>query len=177
MDAIVVSTVIYLPPEEVYEFLVDFPRYANYSKHLRDVRANGDGSPGTEYALRFAWWKLTYTAYSKVTEVEPPTRIDWVVTRNLDANGRWRIEPLDDLPANAPADATTGCRVFFEIAFDPDSADTSSIDLPRFVSIDWVVEKVKPILVHEAQRVVRRIVRDLEGRDRRVELTIHEQPD
>ncbi|ELZ91517.1 hypothetical protein C440_14424 [Haloferax mucosum ATCC BAA-1512] len=173
MDEIAVSTVVYLPPEEVYDFLVDFPRYANYSKHLRDVRQFGDGSPGTKYDLHFSWWKLTYTAKSEVTDVTPPTRIDWSIIKDIDAVGRWRVESLDELPEHAPSDAETACRVFFEVEYDTQSVSAGDIDLPRFVSLGWVVEKVKPVLQKEAERIVERIVADIEGRPRRVELTIH----
>jgi len=59
VDTVDVSTVVYLPPAEIYDFLVDFPRYADYSRHLEEVhRHNGDGSPGTRYDITFAWWKL-----------------------------------------------------------------------------------------------------------------------
>ncbi|MFC4356793.1 SRPBCC family protein [Halobium salinum] len=177
MDEIVVSTVVYLPPDEVYEFLIDFPRYAKYSKHLTEVTQDGDGTPGTEYGLHLAWWKLTYTARSRVTEVEPPTRIDWRIVKDIDAHGRWRVAELDQLPADAPDDAETGSRVFLEVVFDPHSADEGALDLPRFVSFDWVLKKVKPVVVKEAERVVRRIVRDLEGRDREVHLELREEPD
>ncbi|MFB6129932.1 MAG: SRPBCC family protein [Salinigranum sp.] len=177
MDEIVVSTVVYLPPEDIYEFLVEFPRYAKYSKHLEGVTRDGDGSPGTVYGLRFAWWKLTYTARSEVTDLEPPTRIDWRLVKDVDSRGRWLIEPLPELPADAPEDAERACRVYFMAAFDPDSVDDRAIDLPTFVSLEWVVEKVKPIVQREAERVVERFVRDIEGRSRRVELTIHDDPD
>ncbi|MFB6154745.1 MAG: SRPBCC family protein [Haloferacaceae archaeon] len=176
MEEISVSTVVYLPPEEVYDFLVDFPGYANYSKHLRSVRAVGDGSPGTRYALEFAWWKLTYTAHSEVTGVDPPTRIDWRVTRDLDAEGCWRVEPLDSLPADAPADADRACRVYFDVVYDPDSVDSGILDLPRLVSLDWIVQKVVPVVEREAERVVSRIVADVEGRRRPVEVEVHARP-
>jgi len=176
VDRIHVSTVVCLPPEEVYEFLVDFPRYARYSEHLTDVRAEGDGSPGTRYHLRFAWWKLSYTAHTEVTDADPPARLDWRVTKDLDARGNWRVEPLDSLPSSLPADADTACRVHLEVVFDPDSVGGGMLDLPRFVSLDWVVRKVTPILVEEAERVVERIVADLEGRRRAVELVVHEEP-
>jgi hypothetical protein len=39
-----------------------------------------------------------------------------------------------------------------------------------------VVRKVKPVLVEEAERVVERIVADIEGRRREVELVVHEVP-
>lgn len=176
MDEVEVSTVVHLPPAEVYDFLVDFPRYARYSEYLTEVTAEGDGSPGTRYRLRFAWWKLSYTAHTEVTDVEPPTRLDWRVSRDLDARGGWRVESLDSVPAALPADTDTASRVHLEVAFDADSIGAGTLDLPRFVSLGWVVDKVKPILVEEAERVVERIVADLEGRRREVDLVVHEVP-
>ena len=172
MDAVEVSTVIYLSPEETYDFLVDFPRYANYSEHLREVRRHGDGTPGTEYDLTFEWWRLTYTARSRVTAVDRPDRIDWRIVKDLDAQGHWAIEALPD--EELPAGEDEGCRVRLYVEFRPDSADASALDLPRFVSLSWVVERVKPLIKKEARRVVRRIVRDLEGRDRPIDLEIHQ---
>ena len=56
VDELVVSTEVYAAPEEVYEFLLDFPRYGRYSEYLREVRTlAGDGGPGTRYELVFAW--------------------------------------------------------------------------------------------------------------------------
>ncbi len=162
MDTVEVSTVVYLPPEAVHEFLLDFPGYAEYSEHLTEVRQHGDGSPGTEYELDFAWWKLTYTARSRVTGVEAPERIDWRVVKDVDADGRWEVERLDD-------EAT---RVTLVVEYAPDSADEDGIDLPRFVSLAWVVETVKPKVRAEAERVVRRIVADLEGEPRDVDVEI-----
>lgn len=173
MDELAVSTVVYCPPEDAYDFLVDFPRYANYSDHLTDVtRLGGDGSPGTRYALRFAWWKLSYTVRSEVTGVDRPERIDWRIVSGLDASGHWAVEPLSELPADAPADADRACRVRFRVAFDPRSANVGSLDLPRFVSLGWVIEKLKPALETEARRVVERAVEDLEGRRRPIDLTV-----
>ncbi len=158
---------MYLPPEEVYDFLVDFPRYANYSKHLTEVVAHGEGGPGTEYDLRFEWWKLSYTARSRVTAVDPPERIDWAVVKDLDATGYWLVEATDP-----PAGEETATRVTFHVEFDADSADTDAIDLPSLVSLGWVIDKVKPKIKQEAERVVRRIVADIEGEDRPVDLEI-----
>ncbi|WP_251330349.1 SRPBCC family protein [Haloplanus pelagicus] len=176
MDRIHVSTVVHLSADEVYDFLVDFPRYARYSEYLTDVHADGDGSPGTRYRLRFAWWKLSYTAHTEVTEADPPARLGWRVIRDLDARGRWRVDRLDTVPASLPDEEGPACRVHLEVEFDADSVAGGIIDLPRFVSFDWVVEKVKPILVEEAERVVERIVADVEGRQREVELVVHEEP-
>jgi uncharacterized membrane protein len=162
VDTVEVSTEVYLPPGEVYEFLLDFPGYAEYSEHLSAVRQHGDGTPGTEYELDFAWWKLGYTARSRVTDVDPPDRIDWRVVEDVDAVGRWEVDRLDD---------ETTC-VTLVIEYAPDSAEADSFDLPRFVSLDWVVEKVTPKVRAEAERVVRRIVADLEGERREVDVEI-----
>jgi uncharacterized membrane protein len=173
VDELVVSTVVYLPAEETYDFLVDFPRYATYSEHLKDVaRRRGDGGAGTRYALRFAWWKLTYTVESEVTEVDSPNRIEWRIVKNLDASGRWRIEELDDLPDDAPPGATVASRVSMEVAYDPTSANESRVSLPRFVDLGWVVDRIRPAITNEAEKVVERVVADLEGEPRSVDLVV-----
>jgi len=173
VDSVEVSTVVYLPPEEIYEFLLDFPRYAEYSEYLREVRRDGDGSPGTRYYLRFSWWKLSYTAHSEVTDVDPPHRIDWRIRKDIDARGYWEIEPE---PESAPDGEDTACRVRLRIQFRPESADAGSLNLPRFVSLDWVIGKVKPKIKQEAGRVVERIVADIEGESREVDLRIETKP-
>jgi ribosome-associated toxin RatA of RatAB toxin-antitoxin module len=173
VDEVELSTLVYLPPEKVYEFLLDFPRYANYSKYLTEVQDTGDGSPGTQYYLTFAWWNLSYTAHSQVTDVDPPRRIDWRIVKDLDARGYWHIDPV---PEEAPEDEETATRVRLHVQFWPDSADAGRLELPSFVSLDWVIGKTKPIIREEAERVVERIVADLEGRTRPVELEIHSTP-
>ncbi|OYR43586.1 SRPBCC family protein [Halorubrum sp. Hd13] len=179
MDELVVSTEVYADVEEVYEFLLDFPGYARYSKYLDDVRTiEGDGGPGTRYALRFAWWKITYTAHSRVTGVEPPERIDWEITKDIDAGGRWRVtstgpDPESDGDAETDAVDSPVCEVALEVEFDPGSASPDALDLPRLVSFDWVVKKAVPLIRTEAERVVQRAVRDLEGSTRNVDLDVY----
>jgi uncharacterized membrane protein len=164
VDSVEVTTVVYLPPEDVYDFLLGFESYAKYSEYLTGVRRFGDSSPGTEYELDFTWWKLTYTARSAVTGVDRPKCIDWRVVKDVDAVGCWEVEQIDDDPPET--------RVTLRVEYNPDSADESMLDLPRFVSLDWVVEKVQPKVEAEAERVVRRIVADLEGEPRDVNLDI-----
>jgi hypothetical protein len=185
VDELVVSTEVYADPEEVYEFLLDFPGYARYSKYLDDVRTlRGDGGPGTRYALTFAWWKITYTAHSRVTGVEPPERIDWEITKDIDAGGRWRVTASesdggeaagrDDAAGDAVGTADSpGCEVALEVEFDPGSASPDALDLPRLVSFDWVLKKAIPLIRTEAERVVQRAVRDLEGSTRDVDLDVY----
>ena len=173
VDTIVVQTTVYADAETVYDFLLDFPGYASYSKYLTDVRTRtGDGGVGTRYALRFAWWKLSYTAHSEVVGVDPPATIDWEIIKDIDASGAWRVEPHDSPPADAPDDATAACTVALEINFDPDSADAGVLNLPALVSIGWVVEKAIPLIRSEAERVIQRAVADIEGRSREITLEI-----
>lgn len=173
MDRLEVSTLVYLPPEEIYEFLVDFPRYAKYSKYLDRVTRCDDGSSETEYDLTFAWWKLSYTARSRVIDVDPPERIEWELISDLDARGHWRIESEREA---APADVETASRVYFFVEFDPGTANPGVIDLPSLTSMDWVIRRVTPKIRAEAEEVVRRVVHDLEGRRRDVTLDVHETP-
>lgn len=176
MDTIVVSTVVYEEPSTIYDVLIDFPRYAKYSEYLTSVdRLRGDGGASTQYALNFAWWKLTYTAHSEVVDVDPPHGIDWRVTKDITANGHWRVEQRESLPADAPTDASTACDVSLRIDFDPDSADSDAVDLPRLVSMGWVIKKVIPLIKDEAEQVIQRAVSDVEGRRRDVEFTVRSE--
>lgn len=168
MDAVEIRTTVHLPPEEVHAFLVDFPGYADYSEHLEAVRQHGDGGPGTEYELVFSWWKLRYTARSRVTAVDAPERIDWRVVKDVDAAGHWAVR---EVPEAAPPDAETASRVRFRVEYHPDSADPD-VNLPNLASLDWLVERVRPKVEAEARRVVERIVADLEGEPRDVDLEI-----
>ncbi|QUO47259.1 SRPBCC family protein [Halorubrum ruber] len=180
MDELVVSTEVYADPEEVYAFLLDFPQYANYSEYLREVRTvTGDGGPGTKYALTFAWWKISYTARSEVTGVAPPKRIDWEITKDIDAGGCWRVTPPESVERDDDADATDDapCEVALEVAFDPGSASSDALDLPRLVSFDWVLKKAIPLIRDEAERVVERAVQDLEGSTRDVDLDVYVDSD
>jgi len=173
VDTIVVSTVVYEEPAEIYDVLIDFPRYAKYSEYLTAVRRlRGDGGVGTRYALDFAWWKLTYTAHSEVVDVDPPDKVDWRVIKDISANGHWEITRRKEVPAAAPDDVTVACDVSLRIDFDPDSADSSAVNLPSLVSMGWVLKKVIPLIKDEAERVVQRAVNDVEGRRRDVEFSV-----
>lgn len=183
MDEIRVSAVVYVSQEEAFEFLLDFPGYAQYSQHLESVTTfEGDGGAGTRYGLTFSWWQLSYTAHSKVTAVDPPEQIDWRLTKDIDAYGHWKVDPLDLGPGETlktDAAAVSGnpegeaCEVTFQLFFDPDSARAGVIDIPRLVSFDWILSKVIPRVKREAERIVSRAVADLEGQSRAVELDVH----
>lgn len=172
MERLVVDTVVYRPVDEVFAFLEDFPGYANYSQYLDRVEAldAGEGEQA-RYALRFTWWKLTYTARSAVVEVVDDERIEWELLGDFDASGRWLVAECD-LPADAPDWAETATAVRFAVEYAPETAHSGLVDLPSLVSLDWVVDKVKPIVESEAENIVERAAADLEGRERTVELTV-----
>lgn len=159
MEELVIQTEIYAPPSDVFSFVRDFRGYAEYSDYLADVCQDGDGGVGTTYELTAEWWRITYRAQTEVTDIEPPDRIDWRVVDVIDANGAWELEST-----------TGGTLVTLRIAFDAASADTGAVNLPRFVSLAWVFDRVKPIVELEAIAIVERIVADLEGSSREVEL-------
>ena len=163
MEELEVGTDVHLPPEEVFPFLLDFPRYANYSEHLDSVDSFGDGSVGTEYALTFAWWKVSYTVRSRVTEIVEPERIEFDIIRGINADGEWHVEPID---------GGEGSHVRFLARYDASTVASDRVSLPAFVSIGWVIDRVMPFITDEAERVVERVVADLEGERRPVDLDV-----
>ena len=173
MDRILLSTVVYRSPDVVFPQLRSFTEYPRYADHLESVTRHGDGGVDTCYDLRFSWWKLTYTARSKVIAIDEPNSLEWRLVKDIDAHGEWRVEAE---PESAPDGEETASRIYFEATYDPHSADANAVSLPQFVSLDWVIRKIKPRLLEEAGTVVSRLVADVEGRSREVELTIHEMP-
>lgn len=172
MERLVVDTVVYRPVGEVFAFLREFPGYANYSEYLERVdELDAGADEQARYALRFSWWKLDYTARSVVTEVDDDERIEWQILGDFDAGGRWLVAERD-LPADAPEWAETATAVRFEVEYAPETAHSGLVDLPRLVSLDWVIDKAKPLVEREARTVVERAAADLEGRTRAVDLTV-----
>jgi hypothetical protein len=163
VEELEVGTDVRLPPGEVFAFLLDFPRYANYSEHLASVESFGDGSVGTDYALTFRWWKVSYTVRSRVTEIVEPERIAFDVVRGLTADGEWLVEPID---------GGEGSHVRFLARYDASTVASDRVSLPSFVSVGWVVDRVMPFITDEAERVVERVVADLEGERRPVDLDV-----
>jgi len=136
---------------------------------MREVNQTGDGLEGTEYEIKFAWWKLNYTTRTEVTNVSEPSEINWSVKKDINANGSWVIEESDREPPEGKEHVT---NVSLIIEYDARSVDSDTIDLPRLVSLDWVIKKVTPKVAEEGERVVERIVADLEGDARDVELDV-----
>jgi len=57
------------------------------------------------------------------------------------------------------------------VTYDPDSA-SGVVDLPALVSLDWVADRAVGVVEKEGRRVVERVVADIEGERRPVELTV-----
>jgi ribosome-associated toxin RatA of RatAB toxin-antitoxin module len=169
VDAIEASTQIYVPPEAVYEFVEDFSGYVEYSEHLDRIEQYGDGGPGTEYRITVSWWRLSYTAETRVTAVDPPNRIDWRAVSDIRASGSWIIEPVAP-----PEGRETATELRLRIEFEPTSI--RGISLPATLSVEKLFEKIRPIVVREARKIVEAMVADLEGEPREVSLEIHQGP-
>ncbi len=164
-----VSTAVHLPPAPVYDFLVDFPRYGAYADPLESIVQHGDGRAGTVYEVTVSWWLLTQTVRTRVTGLEPPDRIGWELLDLVDAHGAWELAPA---PTAAPPDAETATEVTLAINYDPSSVGGDRLDLPGFVPLDAVVDRVGPALASEAEATVQRVVADLEGSPRPVDLAV-----
>jgi uncharacterized membrane protein len=161
-----VATTVDRPRPEVFDFLLDFTRYADYSEYLRGVEQSGDGGVGTEYRLRFEWWQLAYDTRSRVTGVERPERIEWETVDGIDAHGCWEVTPA------SADDREQHSRTCFVATYDPGSVDTATLDLPALVPLDWVADRVAGLVEAEGRRVVERVVADLEGERRAVDLDV-----
>lgn len=176
MDRFVASTDVFVPPRDVYDFLVDVPGYARYSEYLERVERRGDGGEGTVYDVTVALWRLTRTASAQVTATTPPERIDWRLQGPVGARGAWVIDRLDVRPDEvapvAPTDAEAASRVTLDVRYDPSTVDADSLDLPAVLSVDALVDRLLPVVEDEAARTVERMVADLEGEPRPVDLRV-----
>lgn len=165
MPVLEARTEVYRSAEAVFDALLDLRRYEAYSDHLAAVERVGDGGVGTEYTLRFEWWLVSYTVRSEVTAVERPDRLDFAVTKGIQATGSWFVEPV-----STGEDPVTEVR--FVVEYDPDTVAGAALSLPALTSMSWVIERVAPLVEQEAAGVVRRVVNDLEGSDRAVDLNV-----
>jgi len=185
VDAVELSTVVYVPREEAFEFLLDFTNHERYSEYVSDVTRHGDGSVGTRFDITLRWWQLTYTLTPAVTGLDRPNRIDWRIPNDVHARGYWALEPVDEEPGNGETAADGGggddddrpaTRVRLRIEFDRRRSRLGRLRLPPLVSTDWVLRRIKPLAAREAGQVFERAVADLEGERRRVDLEFHVRP-
>lgn len=173
MERLKLSTLVYAPPQDVYDVLIDFESYPKYTQYVNNVKRRGDGGEGTEFGISFGWWKIAYTAWSEVTGLDEPNVIEWRLTKDIDADGSWQIEDVTD---EAEADVEAVTRVTIDVQFQVSKSGSKILELPRFVSFGWVVDRVKPLIFKEARSVLENLVYELEGEKRAPVLTIHETP-
>jgi len=107
VDAVEASTPLYVPPEAVYRYIRAFEGTVEFSDHVDRVEQSGDGGPGTDHYVRLSRWRLSWTSHSWVTDVDPPTRIDWRTVGDVRARGRRLIEPLDEADLSGGREAGT----------------------------------------------------------------------
>lgn len=169
MEEIRASTVVHVAPEEAYLAVRDCPGWQDHTRHVDRIRRRGDGRTGTEYVIVLSWWLFSHTARIRITDVDPPDRIDWRLETDADVHGSWSVEEVD-----APPDRDVATRITFEALFG-DTA-VQRVTLPPLVSLDRVVARLEPAAGREAERIVAGVVADLEGAPRPVELEIHETP-
>ncbi|MCT9098479.1 SRPBCC family protein [Haloarchaeobius sp. HME9146] len=175
MDAIEISTVVYVPKEEAFEFLFDFTNHEQYSRYVSDVTKHGEGV-GCQFDITLQWWKLEYTLSPRVTGIDRPERIDWDVPRDVRAEGFWALEDVPPESEQAQADGGPATRVRLRIEFDRAASRLAGLRLPPFVSLDWVIDRIKPIAIREAETVFERAIADLEGQRRDVHIELHTRP-
>ncbi|MFB6113067.1 MAG: SRPBCC family protein [Halodesulfurarchaeum sp.] len=178
MDGIEVRTHVDVEPETAFEFLLDFTGYAEFSHYVNTVTVveDGDesrtptnpGGEGTVYEIEFGWWRFSYRVRTAVTTVDPPETIEWRVVSDLDAHGRWKVEDRDSGP---------GVTVRFLAQYNPDSVSRGTFDLPAFLSLSGLIDRVIPLIESEGRRIVERVVTELEGEPRSVVLVVEELED
>lgn len=158
---------IHAPPGAVYGLLRDVEGYGAYADHVSDVTRR-EGTLET-YEITLSWWILSYTIGLRVTDAEPPRRIEWRLVEGGDARGAWELErtTVDD-----PA-VDTATDVSLIVRYDPDSADVASLSLPPFVPVSAVVERARPAVEREAERVLARVIADVEDEPRQASLSVH----
>ncbi|MEF8842738.1 MAG: SRPBCC family protein [Haloarculaceae archaeon] len=173
MDAVEASTPLYVPPSEVYRYIQSFEGAVEFSDHVDRIEQSGDGGPGTDYYIGLSWWRLSWTSHSRVTEVDPPNRIDWRTVGDVRARGRWLMDALDG--ADLPEGREVGTELALRVEFDPGSVRGAGVT--RLVPVERLLRRVRPVVARECERLVAGAVVDLEGERRPIEYTVHRMPD
>lgn len=166
---VVLATDVEVEPHRAYEFLLDFSGYPEYTDVLEDVRRDGDGGVGTEYHLDVTWWRIDRTLRSRVTALSPPDRIDWRLLADLAIRGAWRIDQ--------PESTTAPTQVRLVVEYDPSGSRLAGRGIGAALSSDRLRRSLVPRVRAEAEALLERIVTDLEGERREVELRVLEWPD
>ena len=178
MTVVDVSTTVDVPPREAYEFVLDFEGHSSYSEYVDDVVRRGDGGVGTRFDVELAWWKLSYTFPTEVTDLTAGEHIDWRTPNGLHAKGAWLFEPTDAAAdggdSEDPDESHEETRVTLRARYD--RRQSRLPPMPPLVSVDDVLDRLKPVVRREARTVFEHAVADLEGERRRVTLDVDVHP-
>ena len=172
MRAIEVEADVAVEPEVAYEYLLDFTNYAEFCRYVSEVvveanhadtERNAPAGPGSRYRIRFGWWRLSVTLRAEISRVDRPRTIEWRILSDVDAHGRWEVEPIE------PGDRS---HLRFFATYDSVALSRSNLDLPRFVPMATVIERLMPLMKEAGRDVFEQIVWDLEGSKRSVEVSV-----
>lgn len=162
MHAVDVTRPVDRAPNSVFDYLLDFPAYGDYARPFSEItRMTGGPSAGAEgvrYEVTAGWKGINGTVGTEVTAIERPERIAWRVTDNDVARGAWHV-----LPGTAATSAERATRIELSIRFDPAAIGDTVDSLPGVVPLEAVLGRLQPTIEAEAERVLERIVADLEA--------------
>lgn len=157
------SAVIHAPREEVFAFIQEFSGTYPEARYLDGVHVRGDGGLDTEHAIAVSWWRFSAIVRARVTDLDPPGRMDWRTLRPVEATGTWRLEPHED-----------GTRVVLQVEFPPGRL---ALSLPDALPLDAIRHRLAGPARREARRILAGVAADLEGERREVPVAVHRVPD
>ncbi len=144
------------PIEDIYSFFLNFKNYkehTEYAKDIREIRSN-------EWEMDWKWWIVGYTSRSKLVDYKKNKYIEWKVTKDVKARGRWEFEELDE--------NTTKVRL--KLLYDPKGAEKAN---PlSFIPASVLVGLAKPILKRQISKILKRVAKEVEGKPREVDFAI-----
>ncbi len=125
MSDLVTTIEIECPPQEVFSYLTDPTRFAEWQRDVREVRVSGAGTPdmGARFTTTRRIGRSDRTMTQQVTENQPSRR--WAVA-GIDGPIRPRasitVEPLDD---------GTRSRVTFALGFEGHGIGVALVPMVR----------------------------------------------
>ena len=121
-------------PEDIWEVLTDPARFPEWIKGMQQVEmlTTGEYGVGTRYRATAGTGERTVQWEVEITAVEPPTRIEFAYTGDVEGRGGWQIEVLPD---------DEGCRVTSWDEFAPPGG--------------WLIKLLSKLWLDNANRAAR----------------------
>ncbi len=100
-------------PEKIYAYLVDFPRHAEWSSNVKEIKlVRGEmGEVGAKYEA-IEDFPRPMTTYARIVEVRPPTLIGWEATDYKVFRTQWRLR-IQARDESEPSVSHVSLRVTF----------------------------------------------------------------